>query len=281
MANHDPGQVFSPGGSQETATPPAPVAPEQQTVAPQEAAQPYQLVRNDQSTPEVSTDVQTEATSASPSPAETTPTPYQPETISNYAPLTASEPTPQSTPTPQPVSSTENEPVPSPYALQDDDTQPATDDNEVITWTASEYIAHQKTPTWYIVLGFTTLALAALTYLMTSGDIVSVVVVILVMVVFGMYAARKPQEQEYTVSQAGIAIGQKGYPYTELKSFSVVDEGAFSSIVFIPMKRFMPVLTMYYDPQDEERIFATLSRHLPHEQNGHDRIDRFMKKIRF
>jgi hypothetical protein len=58
-------------------------------------------------------------------------------------------------------------------------------------------------------------------------------------------------------------------------------EGAFSSIVLVPLKRFSPLTSIYYAPQDEERITAMLAAHLPYEERKHDPIDKLMQRIRF
>lgn len=163
--------------------------------------------------------------------------------------------------------------------------QPATVENttndDIISWTASEYIAHHKSSNWYLLLGLAGAALAALTYFLTDGDIVSVAVMVLVVVVFGFYGARKPREQQYAIGPDGIMIGPRVYQFSQFKSFSVVDEDAFSSITFMPMQRFMPAISIYYDPQDEDAIAEVLTAYLPVDNHGHDPVERFMRKIRF
>jgi len=86
---------------------------------------------------------------------------------------------------------------------------------------------------------------------------------------------------EYSLDNRGLTIAQKSYPYGVFRSFAVIDEGAFSSIVFIPLKRFMPVLTIYYAPEDENEVVATIADHLPMEQRKRDAIDTLLHKIRF
>jgi hypothetical protein len=78
-----------------------------------------------------------------------------------------------------------------------------------------------------------------------------------------------------------LRIRQKIYPYAMFKSFTVVDEGAFSSVLLLPLRRFMPALAIYYDPEDETKILNMLSQHLPLDQTHNDPIDRFMRRIRF
>ena len=114
-----------------------------------------------------------------------------------------------------------------------------------------------------------------------THDIVSSSVIIIVAVLFGVTAAHKPRVLNYRLDSNGLGIGQKFYPYGLFKAFSVVDEGSFSNITFVPLKRFMPGISIYYDPQDEEKIINALTAHLPMEQVSHDTFDRLMRKVRF
>src|SRR3989344_5883044 len=89
---------------------------------------------------------------------------------------------------------------------------------ESVSWTASEFIAHDKSAGWYITLAFGSIALAAAVYLFSRGDLVSTAVVFIVATVFGIFAARKPRELQYVVDNKGIQIGDKLYPYSKLRS---------------------------------------------------------------
>lgn len=152
-------------------------------------------------------------------------------------------------------------------------------DTEVI-WTASEFIARHKGVGWYSVLALGSVVAAALVYLL-SKDFITVGAVVGAMVLFGVAAARKPRVLTYRMNESGLTIGQKFYPYAMFKSFSVMDEGAFSSIMLLPLKRFMPPLSIYYEPKDEEHIVTILSHYLPVENRPADAVDRLMKHIRF
>jgi hypothetical protein len=154
------------------------------------------------------------------------------------------------------------------------------DDPDSVTWTASEFIAHDKTSSWYTLLILGTVAASGLMYVVTK-DIVSVGVVILAALIFGIYGAHKPRQLVYRVDLRGITVGGKFYPYSDFRSFSVIPEGAFSSIVFMPLKRFAAPLSIYYAPQDEDRIVGVLSEQLPYEQRRRDAVDSLMRKIRF
>jgi hypothetical protein len=157
---------------------------------------------------------------------------------------------------------------------------PRADSPDTVTWTASEYIAHHKTPGWYMLLLFVAAAVAALVWWLTR-DFVSAGVVIVGAVVLAIYGARKPRQQEYTMNSQGFSVGQRFHSFNEFRSFSVVPEGAFSSIMFMPLKRFSPYASIYYDPADEEKIISFISAHLPYEPRTGDAIDHLVRRIRF
>jgi hypothetical protein len=157
--------------------------------------------------------------------------------------------------------------------------RPAANEAE-ITWTASEFIARHKGFGWYVILAAATGVAAVLIYLL-SRDAITVGAVVAAIILFGVSAARKPRVLTYHMNEKGLTIGDKFYPYGIFRSFSVIDEDAFSSILLQPLKRFMPPLSVYYEPQDEDRIVEILATHLPLETRQPDAVDRLMHRIRF
>jgi hypothetical protein len=152
--------------------------------------------------------------------------------------------------------------------------------SDSISWSASEFIAHEKSFGWFALLFLATVSLAASVLLLTR-DKISTVVIVLVGIVFGILAARKPKTIAYKVDNSGLNVGEHHYVYGQFRSFAIVDEDAFSSVVFMPMRRFMPLITVYYDPKDEDKIVSILSQWLPLETHRLDFIDNFMRRIRF
>lgn len=154
------------------------------------------------------------------------------------------------------------------------------DDSSGITWTASEFVAHDKSAGWYLSLAIVAAAVALLVYVLTR-DYISAGVVIFAAVLFGVYGSHKPRQLEYRLSQKGIDIDKKHYSFSDFKTFSVIPEGAFSSIVLMPLKRFAPPLSIYFAPEDEQRIIDLLTSILPFEERRRDAIDSLMHRIRF
>lgn len=194
-------------------------------------------------------------------------------------------PTQPSTPT------SVNEPTePSTFTYNSDDSRILTPDqgsaNEggeaepVVSWTASEFIAHHKSLSWYVILAISGFVFSSIILLLTK-DLIATGVVVIGTVVLGIFGARKPRELQFQLDQSGLTIGSKHYDYESFRSFSVTPEGAFSSIIFMPLKRFAPLMTIYYPPEEESRIVGILSPRLPLADYKHDVIDRFMRQIRF
>jgi hypothetical protein len=152
--------------------------------------------------------------------------------------------------------------------------------DQAITWTASEFIDHEKGPGWYAALIGGSVVVTALVYFATK-DVISTVVVALVAIAFAYFAGHKPRTQQYAVNRQGLQIGIKTYRYQDFKAFSVIEEDAIASIVFMPLKRFMPQLTIYVAPEMEAQVIDYLSAFLPYEQRRADMVDSLMRRIRF
>ncbi len=157
---------------------------------------------------------------------------------------------------------------------------PPTPSYEVVTWSASEYMAHEKSLGWYVLLGLAATGAAGFIYLITR-EVVSTVVVLIMGLAFGSFAARKPEELTYELGNTALRVGQKTYPYAQFKSFNIIEEGAMHSITLMPLQRFMSPLSIYYDPTDEDKIATALSSYLPYEDRKQDAVDRLMRKVRF
>lgn len=149
-----------------------------------------------------------------------------------------------------------------------------------ISWSASEYISNPKDMGWFTMLAVAFAAVAVIVYLVTS-DFVSTIVIITLGIIVGVFAARQPHSLEYRLDSRGIQMGQRFSGYEIFKSFSVVEDGAFSHISLLPLKRFMPPLAIHYPPEQEEKIIDTLADYLPFEEHKRDLIDSFSRKIRF
>lgn len=216
--------------------------------------------------------------------------------VAQAAPVSTPAPTPPA-PTyaapPQPAESLPQAEIPQPvegYATQaypqlEDYSQfnepfPAAASSGPVSWTASEFIAHEKSSNWYVVLFGGAVVAAGLCWLIFK-DLLSSIVILVAVGILAAYSKRQPRELQYTLDDSGIDIGEKHYAYTQFRSFSVIEDGAFSSIELMPLKRFAPPISVYYDPANEEAIAQALTPHLPFQPKQPDPIDKFIRRIRF
>ncbi len=297
MADQNPGSIITPGGQPSNPAPEPPKPQEVPTPAPAPTSEVEVPIQQAAAPPAPEpTLAPQQPIQSQPAPQQTTqaPTPSTPAEQPPTSQPAASEPTVPPDPAPElqssqgfatsgfiapPEQAAPSYDMPGESFAQTQDSQ--TSDTQEISWTASEYITHQKSPLWYMALALGTALFLVPIYFITDGDIVSLVVIALVAVVFAVYAGRKPRELQYAINPAGISIGTKTYHYSQLKTFAIIDEGAFSSIVFLPMSRFMPAISIYYDPKDEDAIVTTLSNYLPMDTQKRDLVDNLMRKIRF
>jgi hypothetical protein len=157
---------------------------------------------------------------------------------------------------------------------------PDTPNVQDVAWTATEFILHPKGAEWYSGFAGATFVLTVIVYLLTT-DTFSAGVVIFMAVLFGVYAARKPRMQQYGLDLRGLHVGRKTYSFHEFKSFSVSEESSIASIILMPLKRFMPPLTIYVSTEAEETVVSVLGQYLPFEPHKADAIDNLLRRIRF
>lgn len=149
-----------------------------------------------------------------------------------------------------------------------------------VTWTASEYIDHSRGAGWYLVLVAGTIVLGAAVYLITK-DYFAAGVIGAMGIIVAVFSTHKPRQVKYELSASGLRTGEKTYPLSIFKSFALIREGAVSSVNLIPTKRFMPPLSIYFDPSDEQKIVAILGEHLPLAEGGLDSVERLARRLRF
>jgi hypothetical protein len=147
------------------------------------------------------------------------------------------------------------------------------------SWTASEYVDHNRGGSWYLMLFVGTIVLAGIIYFLTK-EYFAVGVIVVLGVIVAMYAKQKPRQITYDLTSSGLRVGQKLYGYGQFKSFSLVNEGSLNSVLLTPLKKLMPPITAYYQPADEEKITDILGQHLPLEEAKPHSIDRLSHRLK-
>lgn len=148
-----------------------------------------------------------------------------------------------------------------------------------ITWTASEYVQHDKQIAWYLALTIVTILLLGVAIFMKAWTFAVLIIVMGVSV--GVLAGRPPRSVKYTLSEYGLRVDEKNFGYHDFRAFGVIQDSALHSIVLIPNKRFMPAVTVYFPSEMGEQIVDIFGAFLPMENVELDFIEKFARKIRF
>lgn len=151
---------------------------------------------------------------------------------------------------------------------------------EGFEWLAPEFVAHDKSASWYLKLLAVTLVLSGLFYLFTR-DVITAGMVVVAGIFLGIYARRQPRMIPYQIFSSGISIDHRQFTYDQFRSFAVLPEGNMLTFTFIPLKRFSPPAGMCYSESDADSIIQYLSARLPYEHRKPDFIDNLMELIRF
>lgn len=151
--------------------------------------------------------------------------------------------------------------------------------HDVVEWEASEYVQHAKGPAWFIVVGVVTVV--AMGVALFFQQWLLVVLLAVMGVTFAIFGMRKPRVIRYRLSDDGLVIGDKTYRLTDFRAFGVREDGAFYTVMLIPVKRLAPGLNIYFSEDEGERILDILGDHLPMEPMQTDPIDLLMSKLRF
>lgn len=88
-----------------------------------------------------------------------------------------------------------------------------------LRWQAPEYAHYEKTPDWYWGLGIGAVALIGLAVYL--NNLLFAFVIAIAAFTISLFAARKPDIVEYALTERGIKIDNRLYPYQSLQHFWV------------------------------------------------------------
>ena len=193
------------------------------------------------------------------------------------------EPVQPAVPAPAPVSpaAPQVSQPPIDVAPQPDDVAQPADDNvedEPLTWSALEFIHHEKGTLWFIVFGVIALGAFGAALYFQQWLFAALVAVIVVVIIVS--SRRPPRELTYALDDEGLRIDGAMYPFENFKAFGVVHDGDEYSIMLIPTQRFQPAVTVYFPEEAGEDIVDMFGMRLPIKDLHLDVVDRIVRFLR-
>ncbi len=114
------------------------------------------------------------------------------------------------------------------YALRN---APSAYDEAILSWIAPETIKHDRGILWQIIITIIILASVGLSFYYNNATFA--IAIIMFIVVYYLAHLEHPKDVEIKISNIGIKVGSRKYPYNRVKSFWVVYEPPYVKILYI------------------------------------------------
>ena len=148
----------------------------------------------------------------------------------------------------------------------------------LIQWQATEYVSHERSATWFVVLVLITLALVAVAVFLMQSTTFAILVPVMAVALI-IYVRRPPALLDYSLSRKGIHINDRLYSYEDFRSFGVLSHENVHSVVLMPRKRFQLSQTMYFPEEVGEGVVDMLAARLPMQEVKLDAVDHFLARL--
>lgn len=93
-----------------------------------------------------------------------------------------------------------------------------------IEWRAHEYVHFEKSQDWYWILGLVAVAGAVAAILF--NNVLFALLILIAAFVVALFAGRKPDIVSFSLTQRGVRINDTLYPFSNLKSFGIVERSS-------------------------------------------------------
>lgn len=153
------------------------------------------------------------------------------------------------------------------------------DDQAVVRWQEKEYVQQERSAVWFIALGVVSVVLMALAYLLMRSLTFTLLIPVMA-ATLAIYIRRPPAINDYILSRKGLHINDRLYPYSDFRSFSILQHGGGNSFVLVPRKRFQISQTVYFPEQVGEAVVDMLAVRLPMKEVAPDLIDKVLTRLR-
>jgi hypothetical protein len=133
---------------------------------------------------------------------------------------------------------------------------------KAVLFEAYEHTYPPKTSDWFLILGILTLSIAIASILL--GNALFGVLIFIAGLVMALLAMKEPKIVSYAVTQRGIRIDDKLFPYTTLHAY-YIDEDAVDGpeLLIKSEKMFMPLLVLPLPEDTLDTIEDIIAERLP------------------
>jgi hypothetical protein len=152
-------------------------------------------------------------------------------------------------------------------------------DDELVRWSATEYIHHDKNPLWFVIFAIVVIVFIIVAIFVIKSLTFAILIPVMAAALL-VYVYRPPRVINYTLSRHGLHANDHLYPFADFKGFAVVHGEEEYSVMLIPTKRFRPGISVYFPEDAGEEIVDVLATRLPMEEFHIDLVDQIIHKLR-
>lgn len=135
-------------------------------------------------------------------------------------------------------------------------------DDVIFEWKAPEYLQYHKGNKWFVV--FSLIVGLFGMYALVMKDYLFATAILLFGVVYCMTHRDKPEEVSIGLSKLGIKIGDRVYPYEQIKAFWIIYNPPYvQTINFRLAKKFLPDIEIYLHGQNPSQLREFLGHRIP------------------
>lgn len=164
------------------------------------------------------------------------------------------------------------------FADDSDESTSATNLAEPISWQSSEGEQRHRSAIWYVMVLLVTAGLVALAVFLLNNLSFAILAPVMALALIVM-STRPPRMVNYSISPKGVYVGDKLFDFSEFRAFGITLKTAHNSATLLPVKRFSPALTIYFDDDQGEKIVDMLGARLPIVEVKPDFLDKLSRLL--
>jgi len=148
----------------------------------------------------------------------------------------------------------------------------------IFEWQAKEYEFQEKSADWYWALGI--IATAAIIAAILFGNVLLALVIVAAAVAIALQAAKRSKFHRFAITEQGLEIGARLYPYDTMLHFSVLeypDNDVPPALSIKTRSLLSPHLLVPLVDVDPDEVYEYLSIHLAEGNHETSVIDRMVE----
>jgi len=134
-------------------------------------------------------------------------------------------------------------------------------DDAVISWITPEYIRHEKGTVWKIAMPIIVIVSAAISYY--YGNWTFALAIVIFALIYFLIHLEHPKHMEVKISELGIKVGTRVFPYGRIKSFWIIYEPPYVETFNFYVKGSLVEMTIYLNNEDPSKIRDFLINKIP------------------